>query len=538
MAGERGNVAPCEEVPEEVKVQIQQHLGFKVLEKLKKQKGLNNRKGSTTYLQYWEEEENEDGMRTQKTVSTRGKRRRRRKEATEEVLNQKKKHKKRSLPAGASIVAPPLHQTFVAQEIIDQADLAVARFIYESGIPFTAANSLFYQQMADAIAAVGPDYKMPSYHALRGKLLNKSIEDAEEYGEELRKSWDVTGCSVMVDRWVDKAGHSVINFFVYCPKGTMFLKSADVSDISECPDALLELFDGVVQEVGPKKIVNFVTDASVSCKAASKLLMERYKTFFCITCRRHGVDLMLEEIGKMNEVREVLAKAKKITQFLYNSAWMRNLMRKKTGGRDIVQLTTTRFASTFLTLQNIEALKDQLQQIFTSDAWMQSTFSKQRAGLEVAEIIADRFFWSLCDQTLKVTKPLLSVFHLMDYEENPSVGYVYDAMEKAKKSIVVAFNHQESDYLPYLEVIDHIWKEELHSPLHAAAYYLNPSIFYNPRFSTNKVIQKGLLDCIETLSPNLTAQVVITSSINFYEEAVGDFGRPVALHCRESLAPG
>lgn len=41
LAGERGNVAPCEEVPEEVKLQIQQLLGFKVLEKLKRQKKSN-----------------------------------------------------------------------------------------------------------------------------------------------------------------------------------------------------------------------------------------------------------------------------------------------------------------------------------------------------------------------------------------------------------------------------------------------------------------------------------------------------------------
>ncbi|CAB4268597.1 unnamed protein product [Prunus armeniaca] len=510
LAGERGNVAPCEEVPEEVKVQIQQHLGFKVLEKLKKQKGLSNSKDSAPYLQYREEGENEDGMRTQKTVCTRGKRRRREKEAMECISNQMKKHKKHSFPAATTIVAQPLHQSFASQEIIAQADLAVARFMYESGIPFTAANSHFYQQMADAIAAAGPGYKMPSYHALRGKLLNKSVQDAEEYEEELRKSWDVTGCSVMVDRWVDKTGNSVINFFVYCPKGTLFLKSADASDISECPDALLNLFDCVVQEVGHKRIVNFVTDASASCKAARKLLMEKYKTFFC---------------------------SQKITQFIYNSAWMLNLVRRKTGGRDIVQLASTRFASTFLTLQNMVALKHRLEKIFASAAWMHSTFSKQKAGLELAEIIADQLFWSLCDQILKVTKPLLSVFQLMDCEEKPSVGYVYDAMEKAKKSIIVSFDNKESDYVPYLEIIDHIWQEELHSPLHAAAYYLNPSIFYNPSFSTNKVIQKGLLDCIETLEPNLTAQVVITSNINFYEEAVGDFGRPVALRCRESLAP-
>ena len=102
----------------------------------------------------------------------------------------------------------------------------------------------------------------------------------------------------------------------------------------------------------------------------------------------------------------------------------------------------------------------------------------------------------------------------------------------------MAFNNKESKYLPYLNVINDIWKEEFHSPLHAAAYYLNPSIFYNPSFSSNKVIQKGFLDCIETLEPNIIAQVTITSNINFYEEAAGDFGRPVALRGRESLAPG
>lgn len=38
LGGKRGNVAPCEEVPDEVKLQIQQHLGFKILEKTKKAK--------------------------------------------------------------------------------------------------------------------------------------------------------------------------------------------------------------------------------------------------------------------------------------------------------------------------------------------------------------------------------------------------------------------------------------------------------------------------------------------------------------------
>lgn len=537
LAGERGNVAPCEEVPEDVKVQIQQHLGFKVLEKLKRQKGIKHSKSSSvSYFQG--REEADDDIHTNPKTSTRGiGGRRRGKEVDEGTSNRAKRYKKQFYPTATLVAQPLIHQSFASQESMDQADMAVARFMYDAGIPFSASNSYCFQQMADAIAAAGPGYKMPSYHSLRGKLLNRSVQDAGKLCEELRKSWEVTGCSVMVDRWTDKTGRTVINFYVYCPKGTMFLKSVDASDITDSSEALLDLFDSVVQEVGSKNIVNFVTDTTPSYLAAGKLLMDKYKTFFWSACAAHCIDSMFEEIGKMDEVKEVLVKAKQITQFIYNNAWVLNLLRKRTGGRDIVQLAIRRFASNFLTLQSIVSLKGPLHLMFTSNTWTQSAFSKQRAGIEVVEIITDPLFWSMSDRILKVAKPLLTVLHLTDCEERPSIGYIYDAMEKAKKSIIVAFNNKESLYLLYFKVIDRIWQEEFHSPLHAAAYYLNPSIFYNPSFSTNKVIQKGLLDCIETLEPNLTAQVTITRHINFYEDAVGDFSRPVALRGRESLTP-
>ena len=155
----------------------------------------------------------------------------------------------------------------------------------------------------------------------------------------------------------------------------------------------------------------------------------------------------------------------------------------------------------------------------------------------MTETVLNSQFWLSCAWVVKVSKTLVTVLHLVDSEERPSMGYLYDAMEKAKKSIILAFNNKESEYLPYLEIIDSA-REELHSPLHAAACYLNPSIYYSPSFSKNSVIQKGWLDCIETLEPNLTAQDNITRHRAYYEDAVGDFGRPVALRGRETLSPG
>eukprot|EP00268_Persea_americana_P053893 TRINITY_DN6137_c0_g3_i1.p1 TRINITY_DN6137_c0_g3~~TRINITY_DN6137_c0_g3_i1.p1 ORF type:complete len:950 (-),score=168.42 TRINITY_DN6137_c0_g3_i1:785-3400(-) len=534
LAGERGNIAPCEEVPEDVKGLMQQHLGFKVLERLKRQKESEDGKG----LFHEGEDANTDDMqrRANADLASNINGKRRRKAMDDGSSSRRRRSRKSFIATAPPIHQPMMHLAFASQESMDQADIAVAKFMYDAGIPFNAANSSYFQLMADAIAAVGPGYKMPSYHALRGKLLNKSVHEAADLCQELRKSWEVTGCSVMADRWADETDRTVINFFVYCPKGTMFLKSVDASKIYRMPEALADLFDTIIQEVGPKNIVHVITDCSETSEIVGKILRKKYGTFFWSACAAQCIDLMLENLAKMDEVKEVLAKAKRISQLIYNHAWVLNLMRKKTGGRDIVQPAVTKFARNFLTLQSIMSLKEALHQMFTSNIWVQSTLSRERAGEEVTEIVLDPLFWSSIAKVLKVSKPLITVLHIADSEERPSMGFIYDAMEKAKRSIVAAFN-KESDYRAYLEVINHIWEEKIHSPLHAAAYYLNPAIFYNLSFSNNKRIHKGLLDCIETLEPSLNCQDTITQHKTYYEEAVGDFSRPVAIRGRESLSP-
>ncbi|XP_010941564.1 uncharacterized protein [Elaeis guineensis] len=531
LAGERGNIAPCEKVPDDIRTQMQQHLGFKVLERLKKQKDSEAVTSST--------QQSRDGYDSEilNAISTReGSGERRGKEVDEGSPNKRKRIKKLHIPQASTIALATVQHTFASQESIDHADIAVAKFMYDTGIPFNAANSIYFQRMADAIATAGPGYKMPSYHSLRGKLLNRCVHEVGDICNELRKSWEVTGCTVMADRWMDKTSRVVINFFIYCPKGTMFLKSVDASDIENTSEGLLSLFDSIVQDVGPRNVVNFITDSAPCYKAAGRALMKKYKTFFWSVCANHCIELMLKGLGEMDEVNGLLAKAKKICQLTYNSAWVLNLLREKTEGRDLIQHAMTEFVMNFLTLQNIVSVRDSLQQIFTSTNWEQSSLSKQRVGMDVMRIVLDPQFWESCTKIMKVSKPLITVLNLLDSRERPSMGYLHDSMEKAKKEIISAFDNKESDYLPYLEVIGHV-RDELHSPLYAAAYYLNPSIYFSPTFSINNVIQKGLLDCIETLEPDLTAQDNITKHKAFYEDAVGDFSRPVALRGRESLSP-
>ncbi|URD88420.1 hypothetical protein MUK42_24599 [Musa troglodytarum] len=529
LAGERGNIAPCEQVPDDVKAQMQQHLGFKVLERLKRQKDFE-------VVEYSAQQGIEEyAGDVPNIISPRdGSHNRRGEDACETNSIRRKKIVTSYLPRASAIPQSALQ--FTSQENVDHADITVAKFMFEAGIPLSVANSFYFQRMADAIAAVGLGYKMPSYHSLRGKLLNICANEVQEINKELRKSWEVTGCTVMVDRWMDKSGQAMINFFIDCPKGAMFLKSVDASEIETTLEGLVGLFDSVVQDVGSSNIVQFITDGSTCYKAAGKVLVNKHKTFFWSVCANHCIELMFKGLSEMDEVNTVMARAKKISQLVYNHACVLDLLKDITEGRDIVLPSMTTFITDYLTFQNMFMLKESLQEMFTCNLWEQSELSKQTLGIDVKNIVLDSQFWQSCSRIINVINPLITVLNVADSGERASMGFIYDAIEKAKKEMILAFDNRECDYSPYLDIVNHV-QDKFHSPLHAAAYYLNPAIYYNPEFSMSNVVQKGLLDCIETLEPDVAHQDNITRHKAFYEDAVGDFGRPMAVRARESLSP-
>jgi hypothetical protein len=55
----------------------------------------------------------------------------------------------------------------------------------------------------------------------------------------------------MSDGWTDWKGRTLLNFWVHCPRGTMFLKSVDASTHVKDATLICDLLDGFIQEVGP-----------------------------------------------------------------------------------------------------------------------------------------------------------------------------------------------------------------------------------------------------------------------------------------------
>ncbi|XP_050253685.1 uncharacterized protein LOC126699759 [Quercus robur] len=238
--------------------------------------------------------------------------------------------------------------------MVEKARMNFARWWYHANIPFHAAHSVYYQEALDSVAAIGPSFKGPSYHDLRGPLLQKHVGEMNDYLLDVKNDWKVYGCSIMSDGWTNQKRAPIINFLVYCPRGTMFLKSLDVSGLTKDADTLFKLFDKVVQEVGPEHVVQFITDNDSSYKSAGKKLMQKYGTFYWSPCAAHCIDLMLENFSDKRYfpiIDETIQKAKKITKFIYNHGKILFLMRSDfTNGRDLIHPVITRFATEFLSL--------------------------------------------------------------------------------------------------------------------------------------------------------------------------------------------
>ena len=139
------------------------------------------------------------------------------------------------------------------------------------------------------------------------------------------------------------------------------MKSVDASNVVKDAKTLCDLFLEVIEWVGPKNVVHVVTDNASNYVAAGKLIHEKYETIFLSPCAAHCLNLFLKDIASMPHVANLASKASKITVFVYNHIAFLSWLRRREGWKEIVRPGVTRFATTFITLNNIYDHKHDLQ---------------------------------------------------------------------------------------------------------------------------------------------------------------------------------
>lgn len=167
--------------------------------------------------------------------------------------------------------------------------------------------------------------------------------------------------------------------------------------------------------------MQLVTDNAANYKKAGEKLMETRGGLFWTPCAAQCIDLMLEDFGKhIPSHKETIADGKTM---------LIPLVKELTKGRDWIRTGATRSATSYLILACLSVSSDQSKS---------SKFATTREGKLVEAIIFySRGFWSHVDVTscLRAAAPLIKLLRMVDADNPPSIGFLYDGMNRSKERI-------------------------------------------------------------------------------------------------------
>ncbi|KAJ1409033.1 Ribonuclease H-like superfamily [Sesbania bispinosa] len=207
-------------------------------------------------------------------------------------------------------------------------------------------------------------------------------------------------------------------------------------------------------------------------------------------------------------------------------------------GRELARPAVTRFATVYLTLHCIMQQKNALRSMFASEEWATSNYASKSEAKEVVNtVLCDTRFWKSIQYCLKCVSPLVKVLRLVDGDSKPAMPYIYEAMDRAKEQIAANFKNQESRYKKVWKIIDTRWNLQLHRPLHAAAYYLNPKFHYDKIFNPDSEVLFGLYETIERMVPDRRIRFGIDQQLDRFKTTKGLFGMSMAIDTREKKQP-
>lgn len=436
-------------------------------------------------------------------------------------------------------IFPPVAQVG-SSPAIDQenAERSIALFFFENKLDFSIARSSSYQQMIDAIGKCGSEFAGPTAETLKTTWLERIKSEVSSQTKDIEKEWSMTGCTIIAETCTDNKSRALINFFVSSPSRTLFHRSVEASSYYKNTKCLSDLFDSVIQEIGPENVVQIIVDNTLNCTGIINHVLQNYGTIFVSPCACQCLNAILEDFSKVDWVNRCILQAQSISRFVYNSSSILALMKQYTGGQEIIKSGITKSVSSFLSLQSLLKQRGRLKHMFNSpDFSGNAAHANKPQSTICVGIVDDTDFWRGVEECVAISEPFLKVMREVS-GGRPAVGFIYELMTKAKESIRTYYIMDEIKSKTFLDIVDKKWQNNLHSPLHTAAAFLNPSIQYNPEIKFLSSIKPEFYSVVEKLLPTPDLRRDITNQILLFTRASGMFGCNLAKEAIDTVSPG
>ncbi|ONK66330.1 uncharacterized protein A4U43_C06F6620 [Asparagus officinalis] len=394
-----------------------------------------------------------------------------------------------------------------------EADMAIVKYIVNSNLPFDILSNSDFREACIAVANAGPGYEPPSSENTCRKLLTELMDEADKYVHAVERIWEKSGCTLMLNSWIEGRDTSYLHIFAASAKGVVYLKSLCMVGRLMDDQYVFDFISSVIDEIGSQNVVQFISH-SQHYKSIGHMIEGKYPNIFIVNCATHIIILMLKDFEALQHVSPILETAKRIIHFVYKHQHVLNLMRTHTNGSLLRRPAATRLWMNFIYLQSLLKLEHALRHIIGTIEWRDSMPCKSAEGIEVQNMIEDASFWDCAKELMYAVEPLIKTLRVVDRGGSTS-GYIYDAIRKAKETIKEIYGN-ESKYMNFWKIIDDKWNNFLYSDIHAAAAYLNPHLFHDGRVKLDSGVRIGLEKVIQKMVSNNEERMKIAEELRDY----------------------
>jgi len=184
----------------------------------------------------------------------------------------------------------------------------------------------------------------------------------------IQTDMETFGASLTSDGWEDANRAPLVGFTLSVPSGSRYLTSIDASGHVKDAAYLAAEAIKMIEEIKPENVSAFITDNASAAVSSGIIVCEKFPHIQRIPCGAHVMDLLLEDICKMDFAKEAIALGSKIVVFIRNHQWSLALLRKQ-AKKELLYPGATRFATNIIMLTRLVELRDDLEQIVEHATW-------------------------------------------------------------------------------------------------------------------------------------------------------------------------
>ena len=220
-------------------------------------------------------------------------------------------------------------------------------------------------------------------------------------------------------------------------ESVLFMKSIDSTDHmaeggKKNAAYLADQINSVIKEVGGEHIVQVIMDGAN--RACWPIINSAFPHIVCAWCTAHVMDLLLEDIGKMDFFTKIWEQGKAIV------LWIRQH-----------QSFAAKFGTAFIMLSREIELQDEIVQL-VHDKDLKATVTSMKPDAkarfsEVLDIVQNKEFWRKGTALVELCGPIMNLLRMAD-SDIPGTGKVYHENFKLGKILQSMTDSPEFEFIP------------------------------------------------------------------------------------------